>query len=225
MKNDAQLRHIKLLFNAISRSLFRIDGKLSYDRITEGIISLCDELNEAETDVSIWYLGEFTECTLDDLIVGAFWHYAEWHSGQGSQSYAALSALGTIFSPGMTFPEPDNSAYQQLEAKADGSLDKEIDRILGEKEAKTYPETYLHVSRMEDGEEWIVPITSRETLDLKLRIKAWLKDEFGGELALDGEIQPMLDGQYYGKIMTDARSPESGICWNGGGFYTKVTYE
>jgi hypothetical protein len=130
-ENEIKLRRIELLFNAISRSLFRIDGKLSYERATEGFIRLCGALKDAETDEYIWSLGEFGECTLGDLIVGAYWHYTEWHSGQSSQSYGALSALGTIFSPGMGGIEPDNCAYQQLEVMADAGLDEELDRILG----------------------------------------------------------------------------------------------
>ena len=51
---------------------------------------------------------------LMDLIVGAYWHYTEWHSGQWSKGYAALSALGRIYSPNMETVDPDNMAYQGL---------------------------------------------------------------------------------------------------------------
>jgi hypothetical protein len=89
---------------------------------------------------------------------------------------------------------------------------------------ETYPETYLHVYDCKGGTEWIMPIRGNGTLDLKRQIKNFCKKAFGGELTIDGDIMPKLDGDYYGKIMTDGRPPESVICWNGGGFYLKSTY-
>ncbi len=91
-------------------------------------------------------------------------------------------------------------------------------------ETKTYPDCYLHVRECRSGQEWIQPITGRMVLDLETRIKHWCKTEMNGELALDGEIMPRLEGDYYAKIMTDGRSPDSAICWDGGGFYLKTTY-
>ncbi len=84
-----------------------------------------------------------------------------------------------------------------------------------------YPETYLHVRDNKTGKEWIMPLRGNSLLDLKRQIKNWLKKEFGGEFKLDGELTPKIDGDYYGKIMTDRRLPESVVCWTGGGFYLK----
>ena len=53
------------------------------------------------------------------MIVGAYWHYSEWHGGQTSDGYAALCALGKIFRPGMTGPEEGNMTYQMLEEMAE----------------------------------------------------------------------------------------------------------
>lgn len=89
----------------------------------------------------------------------------------------------------------------------------------------TYPDCYLHVEECRSGETYVVPITGRMVLDLKKRLKAWIKAEFCGELALDGDIMPRLQGDYYAQIMMDGRSPDSGICWQSGGFYLKSTYE
>ncbi len=88
----------------------------------------------------------------------------------------------------------------------------------------TYPETYLHVTECRSGETWIRPMRGNSVLDLKTQIKKWVKEQFSGELALDGQIMSKLDGDYYAKIMTDGRSPDSVICWQGGGFYLKSTY-
>jgi hypothetical protein len=104
-------RNIERYRALISRNLMRIDGTLEYPRITQAFIQLGNYIADAETDESTWYLGEF-DYSLDSIIVGAFWHYDEWHGGQSSDGYAALSALGRVFDPGMTSgPEPDSGEY------------------------------------------------------------------------------------------------------------------
>jgi hypothetical protein len=84
-----------------------------------------------------------------------------------------------------------------------------------------YPDCYLHVEECRSGQTWIVPIRDRQTLDLKKRVKEWIKGEFCGECLLDGELMPNLQGDYYAKIMTDGRPPDSVVCWTSGGFYLK----
>ena len=88
----------------------------------------------------------------------------------------------------------------------------------------TYPETYLHVRECRSGREWVQEIRPRQTLNLRRRVAEWVRAEFGGELVLDGELMPRLDGEFYARIMTDGREPESVICWDGGGFYLKAAY-
>lgn len=89
---------------------------------------------------------------------------------------------------------------------------------------KTYPDCYLHVIECRSGQEWIMPIEGETTLDLEARIQDWTAQEFDEELELDGEIMPKLEGDYYAKIMTDGRAPDSVVCWTSGGFYLKSTY-
>lgn len=88
-----------------------------------------------------------------------------------------------------------------------------------------YPNTYLHVTACFSGQEWIRPLRGNTKLDLPRLIKRWAKEEFAGELTLDGELMPKLNGEYYAKIMTDGRPPESVVCWAGAGFYLKPTYK
>jgi hypothetical protein len=88
------------------------------------------------------------------------------------------------------------------------------------KETK-YPDCYLHVRECRSGEEWIMPLRGNSILNLKKQVKNWIKKEFSGELTLDSEIMPKLEGDYYAKIMTDNRPPDSVVCWQGGGFYLK----
>jgi len=86
-------------------------------------------------------------------------------------------------------------------------------------------ECYLHVTESASGEEWNQEIKGNMTLDLRTRVKHFLKTEFGGEVALDGNITRLIDGKYYANIITDWRLPDSFVVWDGGGFYTKSTYE
>jgi hypothetical protein len=101
---------IVLAYNAIAKSeVFRTDGK-PID-LPRALTLLGNAVHSHETDESIWScLGEHTEAPLGDLITGAYWSLTEWHAGQSSPSYAALCALGQVFSPGpcASGPEPDS---------------------------------------------------------------------------------------------------------------------
>ena len=108
--------------------------------LPEALIDLAAAI-KSDTEETDWSLGEFTEASLDYLVIGAYWSLTEWHAGQHSTEYAALSALGSIFSPGMTMPpidgeESEYAAYElcgkwfesrQLEAKPALDTD-ELDR-------------------------------------------------------------------------------------------------
>jgi hypothetical protein len=125
------MNEIETAYNAIIQSeVFRTDGP-SID-LPEALIALGNAVAENETDETTWALGEYSEACLGDLIVGAYWILTEWHAGQSSPEYAALCALGRVFSPGMTGPpdldDPDNcggeaTAYeligQWFQARAD----------------------------------------------------------------------------------------------------------
>ena len=88
-----------------------------------------------------------------------------------------------------------------------------------------YPDTYLHVVECRSGETWIVPIGDNDQINLRDNVAAWVESQFCGELEIDGSMMPKLDGDYYARIMTDGRPPESVVCWDGGGFYLKGTNE
>ena len=117
---NIQLRHIRRLYNVIDNSLFTTTGQLDYGRITDGIIELANSVHNYDGDNDdLWSIGEMGICDLSDFIIGAYWHYTEWHAGQWSKGYEALSALGQVFSPGMSDPEPDNEAYASLNDMAE----------------------------------------------------------------------------------------------------------
>tara|TARA_R110000868_G_scaffold188768_3_gene431547 strand:+ start:9179 stop:9502 length:324 start_codon:yes stop_codon:yes gene_type:complete len=86
-------------------------------------------------------------------------------------------------------------------------------------ERNEWPDCYLHVRECRSDEQWIRPIGKNAKLDLAANIRKWVKEEFAGELFLDGKIMPKLEGDYYATIITDGRPPDSVVVWTSGGFY------
>ena len=117
------MKNIERLYSVIDNSVFTINGKLSYNRIMDAVLLLCDAIEaDSSKDESIWYIGDCKTACLADFIVGAYWHFTEWHEGQDSKSYLCLCALGGIFTPNMAMLDPENcgeySTYEQLDALA-----------------------------------------------------------------------------------------------------------
>jgi hypothetical protein len=119
MKTNRQARR---LFDVLHRNIAMTNGTLDYDRVLDGLILLANKLHYVETDEDTWYIGEHGFFSLADLIVGSYWHLTEWHGGQDSKSYAAMCALGQVFSPGASGgPEEESGehyAYRLLEDMA-----------------------------------------------------------------------------------------------------------
>ena len=122
-----QLTDIKRVYKVIDSSLFNIKGTLDYDRVTDAMIKLADlshAIELSDDGYEIWDIGEGGECALAYFIIGAYWHYSEYHSGQSSKGYYALSLLGMIFDPNLTElldidimvddDSPEFNAYQSL---------------------------------------------------------------------------------------------------------------
>lgn len=116
---------LETLQHTIQLSLCTTVGTLTYAEITQHIIDLAILIVETDTDERTWSIGEHTEAPLDALIIGAFWHYTDWHDGQDSLGYAALSALGTVFFPGMASGPEDDTAecdvYNMLNEMAEAA--------------------------------------------------------------------------------------------------------
>ena len=101
----------------INSSIFRLNGENI--NLCETLIELVNEIDNS-TDENAEYLneGEFNECCLGDLIIGAYWALNEWHGGQNSIEYAALCSLGTIYQPNRASgPDRDGgdwTAYEMI---------------------------------------------------------------------------------------------------------------
>lgn len=103
---------------------------MDYAEITQAFIALANSVEfypvpENGDTSELWYLGEHNTAPLADLITGAYWHYTEWHAGQDSLSYAALSALGQVYTPNMATLDEDNYAekatYDELATMAENA--------------------------------------------------------------------------------------------------------
>lgn len=99
-------------------SMFKLDGP-DID-LPAALIALVEAIEGEDSDNDAWlYLGEGGDCCLSDFIPGAYWALTEWHAGQFSPEYAAMCALGRIFSPGMTCApdsedEPEYTGYRAV---------------------------------------------------------------------------------------------------------------
>ena len=109
------MKNLEEKYKVISDSIFNTDAPLDYSELHQEIIGLLDLINDVYDDSTetLWCIGEFEACSLFDFIVGAYWHYTEWHGGQSSETYAALCALGSIYSPGMTTIESEEGAARE----------------------------------------------------------------------------------------------------------------
>ena len=87
----------RVFHRIMNSAVFRVDGP-EID-VLSALTVLC-ECIQGE-DETAWDTGEGLECTLGDLIVGAYWALTECHGGQASPEYAALSMLGEIYTPNM----------------------------------------------------------------------------------------------------------------------------
>jgi hypothetical protein len=118
-------KNIQRLFKVISKALFRIDSSLTYERTLEALERLAVVLHNTDTEEDVWYIGENSDTTLDNLIIGAYWFCADYHGGQSSKEYRVLSVLGDVYKPGCTSgPEEDSTerdVYEQLEMLFEGA--------------------------------------------------------------------------------------------------------
>ena len=103
----------------IDRSLFYRDPPLTYQKTMKAIEILADLIHDYEYDTEcIWYIGESGSCTLDSLIIGAYWFFVDYHGGQNSDEYRTQCVIGQVFSPGMSSLEDDScekDVYKALE--------------------------------------------------------------------------------------------------------------
>ena len=119
------LATITRLVDILERNVTQINPPLGYNRVIRALELLGIAVNEYPGETEDWLYINDCSYGSEAFIVGGYWHLTEWHSGQWSDSYRAMSALGTVFSPGMTDgPEPESceqDIYEMLEQLAEGA--------------------------------------------------------------------------------------------------------
>jgi hypothetical protein len=87
---------MKRLQEVVCRALAS-NSSMSYERTMLAIEKMVNMVSH--TEEPMWDNEEFG-ISLDSLIVGAYWFCSDYHGGQWSPEYRALSALGKVFKPG-----------------------------------------------------------------------------------------------------------------------------
>ena len=125
------MEQIDAIREDLTISIHTIDPTLTYNELAPKFVELCDLINqitdESMDDIEseeLWCLGENSYASITDLIIGAFWHYTEWHSGQDSDGYKAYCALSTIYDCGMT-SAPDETESEWATYHSLGELAQE----------------------------------------------------------------------------------------------------
>jgi hypothetical protein len=111
------MKTIERLLGVVDKGLFNRFSTLGYDRTIEAIVRLSSEVNDCDDDVE-WHVGEGGSCTLDSLLVGAYWYCVDYHGGQWSAEYALQCNIGGYFDPGMSSLEKDSSEFDAYVALA-----------------------------------------------------------------------------------------------------------
>lgn len=106
----------------IDRSLFTVNPPLTYQKTMRATEILAKLVHEYEWDTErIWYIGESGSCTLDSLIVGAYWFFGDYQGGQWSDEYRTQCVVGKVYLPGPISHGPEHesseeSVYQAFES-------------------------------------------------------------------------------------------------------------
>ena len=102
MNQPIETRHWELekLYSKINTA----GEKQDYPMVVQLIRLLAYNIRQNETEtVGTWYIGEddtATDFNFLDLLIGSYWFFADYHGGQASIEYQALSQLSLIFKPG-----------------------------------------------------------------------------------------------------------------------------
>jgi hypothetical protein len=97
------------LHKQIDLSINSINPVFHYSALAEKFIELCELIENLPDDNDNWYyIGDDCYENIVYNLVGAFWHYMQWHAGQNSIEYRAYCALNSIYTPNME-TEPTSS--------------------------------------------------------------------------------------------------------------------
>ena len=106
---------IRRLHAVCERSTLDIGGTLEGDRLADAYTALANAVHAYEGDTDeLWVIGEDGAGCLPDMLEGAHEHYAQYHAGQWSAGYRALSALSQVCNPGIGGGPTGSTTYDAL---------------------------------------------------------------------------------------------------------------
>ena len=88
------------------------ESKLTYTQVTNATLKLATMLADYKGETEFLWGKIAWMDSLDEIIIGAFWHYTHSHSGQDSVSYATYCQLNRVYSPGCGGDEEENNTCQ-----------------------------------------------------------------------------------------------------------------
>lgn len=106
------MRNVTRLFKVAQRGVFWFGD---YSRTLATLERLANAVNDYDGDID-WEIGE--DCSLDSLLVGAYWFCVDYHGGQWSDEYRLQCAIGNFFDPKCSSLELDSSEYDVYTALA-----------------------------------------------------------------------------------------------------------
>ena len=98
--------------NGLAWEMFHV---ADYYNLADHVCELCEAINELDETETIWEIGHDADFTLDDLIIGLYYHYYYWSGSSATNSYRASSLLSTIYKPSPCQDhEPENEAQKSI---------------------------------------------------------------------------------------------------------------
>ena len=119
---DRNLSKLERYSGVVERSLFRLGNTLSYERTIDAIIKLSKCVKEASEEHKDKIFNS-DSYSIEQFLVGAYHFFCDYHGGQFSKEYEALSCISFVYNPGMSGIDQDSleyHVYEQLEKKLKG---------------------------------------------------------------------------------------------------------
>lgn len=117
---------LSAIYNSVLQSeLFRIDGKPI--NLAAHVLAIVQGIQDQPANDDAWlYLGEYSECSLPDFIVGAYWASQCWTDGSGQgEANIIYNALAEVFHPGLL--SLDRDKYNGL--LAHDAVDQYLEKV------------------------------------------------------------------------------------------------
>lgn len=117
------MKYVTRLHRVCERALFSADSTLDINRTIEALTRLATAVLDHRGDsCKLWMVGADSNAAVDSLLIGAYYHAADYHGGQSCPVYVLLCQIGQIYTPGYSerddLDEAERMVVDALEALA-----------------------------------------------------------------------------------------------------------